>query len=63
VEPLATELVEAEIRRLMAKHSAINPRGWSSGRERATLHRIIDQYLDEHALLAEMAPYEAEMQS
>jgi hypothetical protein len=54
-------LVEAEIRRLMAKHSAINPRGWSTGQERATLHRLIDSYLDEYALLAELDTYLGEL--
>lgn len=54
-ERLDSEVCEAEVRRLMAKHAAITPRGWTSIANRERIHRQIDAYLDAWrlALLAE----------
>jgi hypothetical protein len=49
-----TEAVEAEVRRLMAQHAAIVPRGWQGMKDREILHRKIDRLLDEHAMRAEV---------
>lgn len=46
-DAISAEVVEAEIRRLMAKHAGVADRGWSTCRERASLHRRIDDLLDE----------------
>lgn len=53
--PSDIEGVEAEVRRLMAKHAGIAPRGWTSSEQRAVIHRMIDAQLDVHKVLAEIA--------
>ena len=57
---LDSEAAEAEVRRLMAKHAAIAPRGWTSVAQRAQIRRQIDAALDARsgALLAEYAERE-----
>lgn len=46
------ERLEASVRRLMAQHASIEPRGYDTTRERARLHRLIDTGLDEWLLNA-----------
>lgn len=46
-----TEVVEAEVRKTMAQHAAIQNRGWQTARDRDILHRRIDRLLDEYAYL------------
>jgi hypothetical protein len=41
--------IEAEARRTMAEHAAIEPRGWDSKRRRAELHEAVDVLLDQWA--------------
>ena len=56
VEPERTiEHVEADIRKAMAEHAAILPRGWQTMQQRNILHRRIDGWLDEYALMADVA--------
>ena len=49
------EDIEAEVRKVMAAHAAIKPRGFDSIKERARLHRLVDTLLDEWSLIAGMA--------
>lgn len=44
--PPASELLEAEIRRLMARHAAITERGWATRQERQVLQTRIDNHID-----------------
>jgi len=44
--------IEATIRRLMAAHTALAPRGWETIRQRQKIHARIDALLDELALEA-----------
>jgi hypothetical protein len=46
---LDPESIEAETRRLMSVHASISPRGFDSIRQRAYLHRDIDEQLDMYA--------------
>lgn len=46
------EEIEAEVRVLMARHSAIVARGFDSSKKRAGLHRTIDTLLDEWLMLS-----------
>lgn len=57
IEPVAHDLaaLEADTRRLMAQHAAINPRGWTTQRERADLHARIDNRLDAWNALSALA--------
>lgn len=48
------EDAEADARRAMAAHAAIQPRGFDSIRERAELHIEVDFHLDEHRLLTSL---------
>ena len=50
--PTKAERLEASVRRLMAQHARIAPRGFDSTRERDRLHRLIDTGLDEWLLNA-----------
>ena len=45
------EEIEAEVRVLMARHSAIVARGFDSSKKRQGIHRKIDDLLDELDLL------------
>lgn len=42
------ETLEAEVRKLMAAHAAIKPRGFDTIRQRDALHRRIDDLLDQY---------------
>jgi hypothetical protein len=48
-ETTEAERIEADIRRQMALHAAIAPRGWQSSGDRAALHKSIDGLLDRWA--------------
>lgn len=39
--------IEYEVRRTMAEHARIEPRGWDSKRKRAELHEAVDILLDQ----------------
>lgn len=43
---LPSESIEAEVRRLMARHAAIVERGWSTRQERQVIQLRIDNTLD-----------------
>jgi hypothetical protein len=58
--PLA-ERIEAEVRRLMAKKAAIDPRGWSTISERAAIQTRIDSLLDELSDVRLIDSYEPEL--
>ena len=49
------ETVEADIRKAMAAHAAIIPRGWQTTMQREMLHRHIDRWLDEYAMMTDVA--------
>lgn len=49
------EDVEADVRVLMAKHAAIENRGFDTAAQREILHRRIDDRLDEHAMFVAVA--------
>ena len=49
-EPRDLEHVEADIRKAMAEHAAIQPRGFDSIKARESLHRKIDAWFDEYAM-------------
>lgn len=53
-EDRTAEHVEADIRKAMAEHAKIPPRGWQSDRQRAILRDRIDRLCDEHAALLEI---------
>jgi hypothetical protein len=46
------EWLEAEVRKEMARHAAIQARGFDSVRMRAAIHRGIDDLLDEWGLVS-----------
>ena len=51
----STEDIEAEVRRLMASHAAIAPRGFDAQRQRNYLHALVDELLDEHLIASLLA--------
>lgn len=53
-EDRTPEVVEADVRRTMAEHAAIDPRGWQTERQRTILHQRVDRLLDEYAALLEI---------
>lgn len=55
------EAIEAEVRRLMAKHANIPARGWTTTAQRATIHRQIDTLLDAHAAWTQLAELDNEL--
>jgi hypothetical protein len=52
-ETTEAERIEADIRRQMAAHAAIDPRGWDSSRDRAAIRARIDRLFDEWAATQE----------
>ena len=54
-ESRTIEDVEADIRKAMAAHAAIEPRGWQTTLQRQMLHRRIDGWFDEYALMVDVA--------
>lgn len=51
------EDVEADVRVLMSKHAAIDPRGFDTVAQREILHRRIDRYLDEHSMFVSLEAF------
>lgn len=56
-----SERIEAEVRRLIAKKAAIEPRGFDSARLRAEVQAEIDARLDEWNEVTLLDSYEPEM--
>ena len=55
------ERLEAEIRKLMARHASTAPRGFDSNRQRHALHREIDSLLDRLSIAVEVARLDADL--
>lgn len=49
------EQLEADVRKLMARHAATKARGWDGQRDRARLHAEIDVLLDDWLIVAGLA--------